>query len=171
MPQQSIPNNLESKSGERIKPFGAERIILPRKEKEVEEEKKLEKEPEIKKVKVEEIRKEKPLRVTPSQVRAGIPRRTIGPLQKQVEDILAEDLSDIYQKLSPDQKDAFKIEGETVAAKITQLIQQTKIKIRQIWRLIRDWLKSLPAINKFFLEQEAKIKTDRIISLAQRQKK
>jgi len=28
-----------------------------------------------------------------------------------------------------------------------------------------DWLKILPGVNKFFLEQEAKIKTDKILAL------
>ena len=32
--------------------------------------------------------------------------------------------------------------------------------------LIREWLKVIPGINKFFLEQTVKIKTDKIINRA-----
>jgi hypothetical protein len=32
-----------------------------------------------------------------------------------------------------------------------------------------QWLKLLPGVNRFFLEQEAKIKTDRIIHLKKTQ--
>jgi hypothetical protein len=42
---------------------------------------------------------------------------------------------------------------------------QTKIKVNKIIDLIRRWLKLIPGINKFFLEQEVKIKADKIIRL------
>ena len=41
-------------------------------------------------------------------------------------------------------------------------------KAKKIFQLILEWLKLLPGINRFFLEQEAKIKTDRIIHLNQK---
>ena len=48
-------------------------------------------------------------------------------------------------------------------------MQQTKIQVKKIFILIISWLKIIPGVNKFFLEQEAKIKADRILDLKNRQ--
>ena len=45
-----------------------------------------------------------------------------------------------------------------------------RLKFREVWKLIRDWLRVIPGASKFFVEQEAKIKTDRIIRIAEKQK-
>jgi len=50
------------------------------------------------------------------------------------------------------------------------MVGSFKIKARKVLHLIRDWLKIIPGINKYFLEQEAKIKTDKIIELAEQEK-
>jgi hypothetical protein len=55
--------------------------------------------------------------------------------------------------------------GEETVEKINSLLDKTKIKIGKIINLIKKWLKIIPGINQFFLEQEAKIKTDKIINL------
>ena len=85
----------------------------------------------------------------------------------KIEHILEEGLSDAYQELTPVQKQEFKIKGEETAWKIRNLLKDSHIKIKQIFRLLIEWLKMLPGINRFFLEQEAKIKADRIIALKQ----
>jgi hypothetical protein len=87
------------------------------------------------------------------------------PLQNEIEDILEEGLEGIYHSLDPATQKEFKEKGEETAFKISILIRQAKIKIRQILKLIIEWLKLIPGINKFFLEQEAKIKTDKILRL------
>ena len=48
------------------------------------------------------------------------------------------------------------------------MIETGKAVGRKILKLIRSWLKLIPGVNKFFLEQEAKIKTDKIVDLAWR---
>ena len=48
-------------------------------------------------------------------------------------------------------------------------MKSTKVKVKKILKLILEWLRILPGINRFFLEQEAKIKTDRIIQLKEDQ--
>jgi hypothetical protein len=82
-----------------------------------------------------------------------------------IEKILEDDLADAYKELSPLQKQQFKIKGEKTAWEIRRLLKATHIKIKKILRLIFDWLRLLPGINRFFLEQEAKIKTDKIVAL------
>jgi len=90
-----------------------------------------------------------------------------GPVgqEKKVEEILANDLEKIYLKLPDDKKAEFKRVGEKIAKEINSLLSQAKVKIEKITSLIKKWLELIPGVNKFFLEQEAKIKTDKIIKL------
>ncbi|MFA5879787.1 MAG: hypothetical protein WC860_06390 [Candidatus Margulisiibacteriota bacterium] len=81
-----------------------------------------------------------------------------------LEEILSSGLDEIYQELSPENKTVFKVKGEAAANKIQLLMQTAKIKFNDILEIIRNWLLVIPGVNRFFLEQEAKIKTDKIIS-------
>ena len=83
----------------------------------------------------------------------------------KVEKILSAGLEETYAKLSPVAQQEFKLKGEQTAAKIRELLQAAKIKVRKIFNMILEWLSLLPNVNRFFLEQEAKIKTDRVIEL------
>lgn len=86
---------------------------------------------------------------------------------KGVEDILAKGMADIYQDLAPEKKPAFRAKGEEVAQKIRNMIAKGKVKIHAVLKLIKEWLYSIPGISHFFLEQEAKIKTDLIIAFGE----
>ena len=91
---------------------------------------------------------------------------------KRIEQILEEDLGEIYNNLSPQEQKLFKIKGEETARSIFQLVyRKTKVKVKKIIKLIKEWLKTIPGINKFFLEQEAKIKADKIVELIGEDKK
>jgi hypothetical protein len=99
---------------------------------------------------------------------AAPPQTTAAPIIKDevvkgIEDILSEDLTDLFLKMSPEQQQEFRDEGEATASKIRVLLSETKIKIKNILVLITQWLRMIPGINQFFLEQEAKIKTDKIL--------
>src|SRR3989338_1920432 len=91
-------------------------------------------------------------------------------LSVQIEKIMEENLGDVYSVLTPVQKQQFKIKGEETADKIRDIIEHPKVKLGKIIRLIFDWLKILPGINHFFLEQEAKIKAEKIIALSDQKK-
>ena len=97
----------------------------------------------------------------------GAPKTTLQTIQKEVENILADGLKKLYLELQPVERQAFKTKGEQTAAKIGDLLKQAKIKVQEIIRLILDWLKMLPGVSKYFIEQEAKIKAERIIKLKQ----
>jgi hypothetical protein len=86
-------------------------------------------------------------------------------LTAKIEKVMEEGINDAYQRLSPVAKQEFKLKGEVAAIKIRELLRSAHVRAKKVLRLILEWLKMLPGINKFFLEQEAKIKTDRIISL------
>jgi len=84
----------------------------------------------------------------------------------QVENVLADGLGDVYAGMEQDLKIKFKNKGEEIAQKIEMIIAQGKARVKQILSWIREWLKMIPGVNKFFLEQEAKIKTDKILAMA-----
>lgn len=85
--------------------------------------------------------------------------------EKKVEKILEEGLEQIYANLPPEKKVEFRRTGEATAHQINLMLSGAKVKIKKLVSLIRDWLKIIPGINFFFLEQEAKIKADEIIKL------
>lgn len=84
---------------------------------------------------------------------------------KRIESILANGLADLYIKMPADKQQEFKLAGEQTARKINSLLDQAKVKIKEIVGLIRKWLLIIPGVNKFFLEQEAKIKADEIMNI------
>lgn len=114
-----------------------------------------------------------PLEISPAgRPRPAAPRRIIKPVPvlhdevtRRVEKILEDGVGDAYRRLSPVAQQEFKLRGEETARAIRVLLKNTHIKVKNIFRLILEWLKMLPGINRFFLEQEAKIKTDKILAL------
>ncbi|MFH1866790.1 MAG: hypothetical protein ABIJ81_01770 [Patescibacteria group bacterium] len=86
-------------------------------------------------------------------------------LQAEIEIILQEDLVDLYRQLSQAEQQAFKIKGEVTAFKIEGLMRAVKVKVQEIIKLLIEWLKILPGVNMFFIEQEAKIKAEKILKL------
>ncbi|MFA4937348.1 MAG: hypothetical protein WC575_03620 [Patescibacteria group bacterium] len=115
------------------------------------------------------------VRHTPVQVESATPitpvitspKLAVPPLQSKIENILQEDLAELYRELSPADQQKFKVKGEQTASQISALIQVVKVKVQEIIKLLIDWLKILPGINKYFIEQEAKIKADKILKLKQ----
>ncbi len=120
---------------------------------------------EIKEIKLEEQVSGLPPETVAAPPVMPAPPIIKSPTQQQVENILADDLEKIYADLPRVIQEEFKVKGEITAFKITLLLQKAKVKIREVIKLIREWLKTIPGINKFFLEQEAKIKADKIIDL------
>ena len=100
---------------------------------------------------------------------------TIGPVidvaapsaqrQRQIERVLSSGLDDVYINLAPDKQTQFKLAGEKTADKINKILSKTKINLGAIVKLIKKWLSLIPGINKYFLEQEAKIKADEIVKI------
>ncbi|MBU0619829.1 MAG: hypothetical protein V1768_03785 [Patescibacteria group bacterium] len=96
-------------------------------------------------------------------VAAGNAQRQKQHRKEEIEKILEQDLEEIYLNMSTEKQEEFKKVGEATAQKINDLLDKTKIKIKTIINLIKKWLSIIPKINKFFLEQEAKIKADAIV--------
>jgi len=121
---------------------------------------------------IEELKRESPREqpvATPASQGQGVPQtgeEVLAPEAEkeieEVEDILEEDLAAVYKELDVTTKKTFKVQGEETAKQIVVTIHKVKHHTKKIIKLISKWLRIIPGINKFFVEQEAKIKTDKI---------
>ncbi|MBU1039309.1 hypothetical protein KKC17_03775 [Patescibacteria group bacterium] len=105
------------------------------------------------------------LKPTPADGLGSVKPTDLTSFEKKVENVLEEDLADVYLSLSPDKQQEFKKAGEIAAKKISRLMRKVKISLSQIIKIIRQWLSVIPGVNKYFLEQTAKIKADKILKL------
>lgn len=126
--------------------------------------------PEVETQKNEERKIQKPVKKIPVVSDKITYNESVNPTTQAIENILAEDLRDIYTKLPKSKQIELKKNGEETANQIATLLNQIKYKVSEILGLIKNWLKIIPGISKFFLEQEAKIKTDKIIKYHQNKK-
>ncbi len=85
--------------------------------------------------------------------------------EEAIDKILADGLGDIFLKMSPDKQKEFQVKGEETVKKISLLLNEAKVSVGKIIELIKKWLKLIPGVNKFFLEQETKLKVDKIIKM------
>jgi hypothetical protein len=88
---------------------------------------------------------------------------------KAIETILEENLQTVFKTMDADQQMEFKRQGETTALTIAGLMSAVKLKVKEITRAIVLWLRFIPGVSNYFVEQEAKIKTDKLIELHLRQ--
>lgn len=95
-------------------------------------------------------------------------KRTSDDLTQQIEKIMEEGLVTAFKAMTPVQQQEFKMKGEETAGAIRQLLNKTHVKIKKVFELLLNWLKLLPGVSRFFLEQEAKIKADKILHLKHR---
>lgn len=103
--------------------------------------------------------------VTEPPVTKSAPGNLSSNFARQVEGVMEEDLEDLYQDLSDAEKLIFKSKGEEAASRISLLLQDARIKIQEIFKILLGWLRYLPGVSRAFVEQEAKIKTDQLIKL------
>lgn len=82
-----------------------------------------------------------------------------------IEEIMSAGLDQAFLKMSPKEQKKFKEEGEKTAKKINILFKKAKLEASKVIKLISRWLQLIPGVNRFFLEQEAKIKSDKIIKI------
>lgn len=120
-----------------------------------------------------EAEKEKIGSIPTGHVTAAVPTQDqVTALEKdqvtiEVEQILEKNLSEIYNSLPDDVKPVFKKKGEQTALAITDMVKRAAVKMSEVMRIVMDWLKIIPGVNRFYLEQEAKIKSDHIVALAE----
>lgn len=106
--------------------------------------------------------------VIPASERVEHPQNKTQELQA-IEKVMAGNLEEIYKTLDPKTKLLVKTEGEATASKIEALLQTGKNVAKKVLQLIRAWLHKIPGVNSFFLEQESKIKTDKILAMTRKE--
>lgn len=109
---------------------------------------------------------------TPVQMVSRVVRAPKDRMTAEVEAVLSEGLEELYKQLAPNERAAFKKKGEETAKTVRELLLEAKVNVKKVFDAIRDWLKLLSdRANKFYLEQEAKIKTDKLLLLAAAEKR
>ncbi len=121
--------------------------------------------PEIKKNNDKGVRPPTAKKPVPSPLKVEDQNNYEGKKIKAIENIMSSGLDKIFLEMSPRERKRFKDEGEKTALKISELLSKVRLSADKIVKLIKDWLKLIPGVNRFFLEQEAKIKTDKIINI------
>lgn len=123
---------------------------------------------------VKEVKKpEEAVPTVPAPVTAPAPAPVAPPTPaahksetlEKIEDIMEEDLEEVYSHLPADKKQEFRKKGEETAEEIEGMLFRVKINSKKIFRLLFGWMKVIPGVNKYFLKQEAKIKTDEILEV------
>ncbi|KPJ85965.1 hypothetical protein AMJ57_01055 [Parcubacteria bacterium SG8_24] len=83
----------------------------------------------------------------------------------EIERLLEKKLWEVYLALPDSLRPRFKATGEQTAAQLRSMLDRSSIKPEKVDGLIRRWLKIIPRVCRFFLRQEAKIKTDEYMEL------
>ncbi|MEK7537788.1 MAG: hypothetical protein AAB619_02360, partial [Patescibacteria group bacterium] len=89
----------------------------------------------------------------------------VDQLVKNIEGAMADGLEDAYKAMDPATRQKFKQVGEATASAIGKLLAQSKIQVKKIVTLLLRWLRLIPQVNPYYLEQQAKIKADAIVAL------
>ncbi|MBI4122435.1 MAG: hypothetical protein HY462_00385 [Parcubacteria group bacterium] len=105
--------------------------------------------------------------VEPLIARVPLPR-TKSERLVEIEKIMSEGIESVYTTLPAAVQESVKREGEKTASAIEQLVESGKAAAKKVLILLRAWLEKIPGVNAFFLEQESKIKTDRIMAIARK---
>lgn len=100
---------------------------------------------------------------------APTPQAMADELVEEIEYILEDDLDKVYEQMPPAVQASFRQAGEKTAVDIQGIVSKVHFTARSVFRRIASWLKLIPGVNKFFLEQEAKIKTDEIVELVEKE--
>ncbi len=100
-----------------------------------------------------------------SNVQAAILPKDKDPQLVEIESILADGLDQAYMSLTAEKRQEFRSAGEVLARTIQEMVQHGKVNMKKIRNLIIKWLRVIPGVNRYFLEQEAKIKADRLTEI------
>jgi len=84
----------------------------------------------------------------------------------EVEKILEAGLGEYVPDMPEEARQRFLKKGGEVAAQLSVMVRTLNIHVSLVLKLLKEWLLTIPGVNKYFIEQEAKIKADKIIDLA-----
>ncbi len=88
------------------------------------------------------------------------------PVLIEVENKLSEGLWDAYKSMDPGLRAKFKAEGERIAGVARDGIASGRLAAERLLQMIVDWLRMIPRVDRWFLVQDAKLKTDALIRMS-----
>jgi hypothetical protein len=86
----------------------------------------------------------------------------VDPLVQEIESMLAVDLDGAFKELPEAVKTRFLADGRMLAHRVFDA--RTHLEPNDVVKWIRAWLHQIPRVNKAFLAQDAKIKTDLLLA-------
>jgi hypothetical protein len=89
------------------------------------------------------------------------------PVTQEVEKILEDGLGEYIPDMPDEAREKFIKKGGEVAGEVSGMVRSMNVGVKRVLDLIKDWLLTIPGVNRYFVEQEAKIKTDRIVDLVE----
>ncbi|MCC6563413.1 hypothetical protein IT087_00805 [Candidatus Uhrbacteria bacterium] len=84
----------------------------------------------------------------------------------EVEKILEYGLGDYIPDMPEEARQRFLKKGGEVAAQLSTMVHTLNVQVTLVVTLIKEWLLTIPGVNRYYIEQESKIKTDQIVELA-----
>jgi len=105
----------------------------------------------------------------PAAIEPPTAARPVDPLVVSIETILSEDMNEHFRAMPSALQAKFRQKGDETVSKLAQMVSGAVIKAKEVLKLIVSWLKLIPGVNRYFLEQESKIKADKILELHKRQ--
>lgn len=84
----------------------------------------------------------------------------------EVEKILEYGLGDYIPDMPEEARERFLKKGGEVAAQVSTMVHTLNVQVNLVVTLIKEWLLTIPGVNRYYIEQESKIKTDQIVELA-----
>lgn len=83
----------------------------------------------------------------------------------EVEKILEYGLGDYIPDMPEEARERFLKKGGEVASQLSTMVRTLNVQVNLVVTLIKEWLLTIPGVNRYYIEQEAKIKTDQIVDL------
>ncbi len=83
----------------------------------------------------------------------------------EVEKILEYGLGDYIPDMPEEARERFLKKGGEVASQLSTMVRTLNVQVALVVTLIKEWLLTIPGVNRYYIEQEAKIKTDHIVDL------
>lgn len=103
----------------------------------------------------------------PAQSAPEVPKQSLGKSEAeiQVEGVLEEGMQEAFSSMDQQHQHMFKEAGEHTAREIVSVMNAVKVQTQQVFELIKAWLRIIPGVSKWYVIQEAKIKTDKILHM------
>lgn len=93
------------------------------------------------------------------------------PLFEAVEKVLEKDLKPLYDAMPSSKKELFRVRGERATQKIRDAVAAGKLNKYRTMKVLREWLNTIPQVNKYWIGQEVKNRADDLVDLEEKEQR